>query len=198
MYATYRGAYERTKETLQQNPEGKQFNFSVNHIFGRYDVFCERLRKIITLLEIFDMYKFVHLSHIDGIEVISARIQVLFKNILKKSYDPLEFRQPDFDKDFVTIRSNLDEIQKSLEAFMDKAIESCSTAMHCLELLERFANLRNRCLNIEEKQWYAFQFYLNEINMLKGIYESEKNDTPIPRGYPPFAGKIAWARHLFK
>jgi len=198
LYATYRSCYEDTKANLLENPDGNQFNFSVNHIFGRYDLFCERLRKLISLLEIFDMYKFVHESHIDGIEIISLRLTNLYRNILKKSYDPLEFRQPDFDKDFITIRSSLDEIQKALEAFMDKAIENCPTAMHCLQLLERFGNLRNRCLNIEDKQWYAFQFYYNEINMLKGVYESEKNDTPIPRGYPPFAGKIAWARHLFR
>lgn len=58
--------------------------------------------------------------------------------------------------------------------------------------------LRNRCLNIEEKQWYIFQFYHNEILLLKSIYEAEKNDTPIPRGYPPYGGKIAWARHLYR
>jgi len=36
------------------------------------------------------------------------------------------------------------------------------------------------------------------MNFLKNVYESEKNETPIPRGYPPFAGKIAWARHIYR
>jgi len=34
--------------------------------------------------------------------------------------------------------------------------------------------------------------------LILSIYEAEKNETPIPRGYPPFAGKIAWSRHLYR
>ena len=144
------------------------------------------------------MYKFVHDSHIDGIEAISQRLNNLSKSLMKKTYDHLELKKPDFDTDFVSIRNSLDEIQKSLEAFMDKAIENCATAIHGLELLERFKNLRNRCLDVDAKEYYLFQFYHNEINLIKTIYESEKNETPIPRGFPPFAGKIAWSRHLYK
>lgn len=65
-------------------------------------------------------------------------------------------------------------------------------------LLERFKNLKNPCLDIDGKNWYLFQFYHNEIELILQIYEAEKNETPIPRGYPPFAGKIAWSRHLYK
>lgn len=65
-------------------------------------------------------------------------------------------------------------------------------------LLERFKNLKNPCLDIDGRNWYLFQFYHNEIELILQIYEAEKNETPIPRGYPPFGGKIAWARHLYK
>ncbi|ODM96104.1 Dynein heavy chain 5, axonemal [Orchesella cincta] len=187
LYETYRGSYEATKAELANNPDGKRFDFSVNNIFGRFERFCERLKKIIKIEEIFNLYNPVHESHIDGLEDISARLITLQKEIQLKSYDPLEFRQPDFDEDFV-----------KLEGFMDSAIEGCPTAMHGLWLLERFKNLRNRCLDIDAKLWYLFQFYHNEIILIQQIYEAEKNDTPTPRGYPPFAGKISWARHLYK
>lgn len=95
------------------------------------------------------MYKFVHLSHIDGLDEISTGLNDLYNSILKNEYDPLEFREDDFDNDFVIIRNSIDEIQKSLEIFMDKSIENCPTAMHGVQLLERFRNLRNRCLDIE-------------------------------------------------
>ena len=144
------------------------------------------------------MYSFIHESHIDGIDVISSRLTNLQKNILKKTSDPLEFRDSSFDDDYVSIRASIDEIQKALEAFMDKSIENCPTALHGLILLQRFANLRNRCLDIEAKQLYLFQFYHNEIDMLKSVYDAEKNETPTPRGFPPFAGKLAWATHLYK
>jgi hypothetical protein len=84
--------------------------------------------QIIQVVEIFNLYKPVHESHIDGLELISERLQDLHDSILQKTYDPLEFRKPEFDTDYVAIRSNIDDIQRDLEAFMDKAIEGCHTA----------------------------------------------------------------------
>jgi len=83
-------------------------------------------------VEIFNLYNPVHASHIDGLEDISIRLHELHDSILEKTYDPLEFRKPDFDIDFVIIRGQIDDIQRDLEAFMDKAIEGCSTCMHGL------------------------------------------------------------------
>lgn len=120
---------------------------------------------------------------------IAVRLDMLQKEIQMKQYDPLEFRQPEFDDDFVVIRRVVDEIQEDLEKFVDSAIEACPTAMHGLRLLERFQNLNNRCLDNDAKLWYLFQFYHNEIVLIQQIYEAEKNETPTPRGYPPFAGK---------
>ena len=144
------------------------------------------------------MYSTVHLSHIDGIEVISQRLLNLQKSIIKRTTDPLAFRNKDFDDEYTSIKSSIDEVQMSLEAFMDKAIERCPTALHGLQLLKRFENLNNRCLDIVGKQIYLFEFYNNEINVLKNVYETEKNDTYIARGLPPFAGKLMWVRHLYK
>lgn len=198
LYEMYRGSYEATKVELQNSPDGKHFDVSVNHIFGRFEKFCDRLKKIIKILEIFNLYGAVHESHIDGLDTISSRLIELQMEIKMKSYDPLEFREPEFDSDFKLIRASIDEIQMDMEKFLDVAIEGCPTAMHGLRLLERFQNLNNRCLDVDAKLWYLFQFYHNEIVLIQQIYEAEKNETPTPRGYPPFAGKIAWSRHLYR
>ena len=41
--------YEFTKERLKNMPKGKQFEFSPNQIFGRFDLFCRRVSKLIEL-----------------------------------------------------------------------------------------------------------------------------------------------------
>jgi dynein heavy chain len=41
--------YEFTKERLKNMPKGKQFDFSPNQIFGRFDLFCRRITKLIEL-----------------------------------------------------------------------------------------------------------------------------------------------------
>lgn len=40
----------RTKEILKQNPKERQFEFSENYIFGKFDTFCKRLEKISDLV----------------------------------------------------------------------------------------------------------------------------------------------------
>jgi len=78
-------------------------------------------------------------STIDGLDTISSRLVNIQKSLFRKTYDPLEFRKPEFDTDYASIRTAIDEIQKSLEAFMDKSIDKCPTVMHAIRLLERFA-----------------------------------------------------------
>lgn len=90
----------------------------------------------------------MHDSHIDGLDAISNRLINLNKSLLRKTYDPLDFRKPDFDNDYGSIRNSIDDIQMTLEAFMDKAIDTCPTAMHALVLLERFrlvCDIRMEC-----------------------------------------------------
>jgi dynein heavy chain len=45
----YLKQYEFTKERLMNMPKGKQFEFSPNQIFGRFDLFCRRITKLIEL-----------------------------------------------------------------------------------------------------------------------------------------------------
>jgi dynein heavy chain len=45
----YLKQYEFTKERLMNMPKGKQFDFSPNQIFGRFDLFCRRVSKLIEL-----------------------------------------------------------------------------------------------------------------------------------------------------
>ena len=47
----YQKQYEITKERLQNMPKGKQFEFSINQIFGKFDLFCRRINKLIDLFQ---------------------------------------------------------------------------------------------------------------------------------------------------
>jgi dynein heavy chain len=45
----YQKQYDFTKERLMNMPKGKQFEFSTNQIFGKFDLFQRRLVKLIEL-----------------------------------------------------------------------------------------------------------------------------------------------------
>ena len=47
----YQQQYKLTKERLMAMPKGKQFEFSTNQIFGKFDLFCRRITKLIDLFK---------------------------------------------------------------------------------------------------------------------------------------------------
>lgn len=40
--------------------------------------------------------------------------------------------------------------------------------------------------------------YSQELEHVRQIYQTEKTDPSAPRNLPPIAGRIAWARQLFR
>lgn len=49
----YHNIYERVKN---HHDAGRQFSFSENYVFGKFDAFCERLTKILTVFDTVDDY----------------------------------------------------------------------------------------------------------------------------------------------
>ena len=41
--------YRITKEKLLTQPKGKQFDFSENQIFGKFELFCKRIQKLVDM-----------------------------------------------------------------------------------------------------------------------------------------------------
>uniref|UniRef100_A0A8D3CSA0 Dynein heavy chain 5 axonemal n=1 Tax=Scophthalmus maximus TaxID=52904 RepID=A0A8D3CSA0_SCOMX len=42
----YQRSFQSVRDQLKENPENRQFDFSENYIFGKFDAFCRRLEKI--------------------------------------------------------------------------------------------------------------------------------------------------------
>ena len=42
----YQACFHKEKAKLQENPDGKQFDFSERSIFGKFDSFCRRTEKV--------------------------------------------------------------------------------------------------------------------------------------------------------
>ncbi|RXG57656.1 hypothetical protein Avbf_05185 [Armadillidium vulgare] len=52
----YRTAYQKTKNKLNSMENERPFSFSEQYVFGKFDAFCVRLRKILSLFD--DIQKF--------------------------------------------------------------------------------------------------------------------------------------------
>nr|XP_024659994.1 dynein heavy chain 5, axonemal [Maylandia zebra] len=44
--AAYQRSFHSVRDKLRENPENRQFDFSENYIFGKFDSFCRRLEKM--------------------------------------------------------------------------------------------------------------------------------------------------------
>ena len=66
----YLKQYEFTKERLMNMPKGKQFDFSPNQIFGRFDLFCRRVSKLIELFGTIQQFRTLEKHNLEGITPI--------------------------------------------------------------------------------------------------------------------------------
>ena len=61
-----------------------------------------------TFLEI---YSVLHVSKIEGIDILAGRFDNIYKNIKQKSYDILDHRKTDFDHDFEEFKVRINELE---------------------------------------------------------------------------------------
>ena len=62
----YQDQYRLTKKKLQQMPKGKQFDFNEMHIFGKFDLFCRRVIKLIDMFSTIDQFKSLSVNKLRG------------------------------------------------------------------------------------------------------------------------------------
>ncbi|KAH8056489.1 dynein light chain binding protein [Aureococcus anophagefferens] len=58
--------YRLTKKKLQSMPKGKQFDFNEMHIFGKFDLFCRRIIKLIDMFSTIDQFKSLSNNKLEG------------------------------------------------------------------------------------------------------------------------------------
>ena len=90
----YQRCFHKTKEKLEKMPNERPFEFSEMYIFGKFDTFTRRLKKIIEMFETISMYSHLSESKIEGTVEIFVSVSaihmefpiicfgILIKNIL--------------------------------------------------------------------------------------------------------------------
>ena len=74
-----------------------------------------RLDKITEMLLSIKTYSTLGLSHIEGIETLHSRFQLIISGMKKKQYDILDQRKTDFDADFEEFKRMALDIRVSYE-----------------------------------------------------------------------------------
>ena len=82
-------------------PKGKQFDFNEMHIFGKFDLFCRRVIKLIDMFSTIDQFKSLSLNKLEGMEQLIARFHQIVKEFRGKGHDLLDYHNNKFDRDYV-------------------------------------------------------------------------------------------------
>lgn len=67
-----------------------------------------------------------------------------------------------------------------------------------LLFLNKFQDLEGVKIDFADKYNKLLQNFSKELDAVRKIYEKNKEDPPLARNLPPTAGRIIWARQLYK
>ena len=81
---------------------------------------------------------------------------------------------------------------------MNQKFEPVTSTYRALRLLNRFESLKLPNMPIEEKYKFILQLYSRDLDMVAKMYRNFRLEPIIARDLPPVAGKIAWARQLYR
>ncbi|XP_041975311.1 dynein axonemal heavy chain 8 [Aricia agestis] len=198
LYSFYRECYNETQKEMIEAADEKPFNCSDMYIFGKFKTFQKRLIKIVDLFQTYITYYVLNKTTIEGIEEFAATFNKLFKTISSKTYDALDHRRPDFDKDYKIYKDAVATQELQLENFMISSVNKCPTTEIALHLLARFETLKLNCLYLEDQYYDLISKYTEEIENIRDRYNEEREDPELPRNMPPVAGRIMWIRFYDK
>ncbi|XP_043563465.1 dynein axonemal heavy chain 5-like [Chiloscyllium plagiosum] len=198
LHQEYQSCYNMTKQKMEENPKEKPFEFSEMYIFGKFDTFEKRLKKIIEILETITIYSSLEESTIEGAEELANKFQVIASGMKKQDYNILDYKKTVFDVDYMLFTTQISDLHAEIKQLLDTTLDSISTTQKALSFLVKFEKLGIPYLGIEKQFQKLLHSYSKDVDLVSLIYTKQKADPPIPRDFPPVAGKIIWARQLFR
>jgi dynein heavy chain len=198
LYQEYQRGFQRTREKLKSMENERQWDFSENYIFGKFEAFCKRLDKIADVITAIESLSALNYVKLEGLEPATVKYKNIVEGIRKKNYDVLDHRKPDFENDYNDFKSQVDALQLQLQTYIDTWNRNSYTAEQSLDFLEKFQRLDGLKIDYNGQYSKLLQEYSRELDTVKKLYEKNKTDPVLPRNLPPMSGRIAWSRQLYR
>jgi len=198
---SYQNEYRTVKEKLLLMPKGGQFDFSETQIFGKFDLFCRRVIKLIDLFSTMHQFQLLGSTNFEGIEPLIVRFNGIIGLLRVKGHDLLDYHNNRFDRDYVEFSASMESLEKFLQQYINQAFDRSISIMDSLVLLKKFQGLLHRenlRVNLDSKFALIFNKYSQDLEYVQETYERHRHNPPIGRNMPPVAGNILWSRHLMQ
>ncbi|XP_041817844.1 dynein heavy chain 5, axonemal [Chelmon rostratus] len=194
----YQRSFWTVRDKLREKPESRQFDFSENYIFGKFDAFCRRLEKIADMASTLESLAALRNMKVEGTEKIYTRYQTIVSTTKSKTYDVLDHRKLEFDSDYADFQLQVQGVFQSLQSLLDFWFQQSLTTERMLELLVVFESGPTARLDLKQHHLLLLQHYGRELELLRKTYQRQRESPPTGRNLPPVAGRILWCRQLFR
>ncbi|OWZ14140.1 Dynein heavy chain, partial [Phytophthora megakarya] len=197
----YQEQYRLTKDKLLTMPKGKQFDFSETQIFGKFDLFCRRLVKLIDMFSTIHQFRALAQHSLEGMDALLASFNTIIREFRAHKHDLLDFHNNKFDRDYVEFNIQIADLEASLQQFINVSFDSITSIEQSLQLLKQFQQILQReslRSDLDSKFTVIFHNYGLDLSHVQELYERHRHDPPVARNLPPVAGNILWSRHLLR
>ncbi len=198
LHEEYESSFHKTRNKLKAMESERQWDFSENYIFGKFDAFCKRLDKIADMINTIDSLSSLNNVKIEGMESVVLKYKTVVDNVKKKNYDILDHRKSDFDNDYVDFKSQIEYLQMQIQTFIDTWCRTSYTCQQSLEFLDKFQRLEGVKADYNSQYSKLLQDYAKELDIVRKLYEKNKHEPMLSRNLPPISGRITWARQLYR
>lgn len=185
-------------------PNQTPFGFSENFVFGKFDTFCDRLSKIISMFNLIDDYNHLFDRRLEGLllgealEEASNQFEEAKKDVLSKKYDYLDHRNAEFNNDYERFIVKIDTLKETIANLIETQFDTVWETPQCIRFLIRFEKVSKKIplTKMDEKYARIIRYVEKEVDRILKVFRKQRDDPPICRNFPPIAGRIYWSRSL--
>ncbi|KAL9890241.1 LOW QUALITY PROTEIN: dynein axonemal heavy chain 1 [Glossina fuscipes fuscipes] len=185
-------------------PNQTPFGFSENFVFGKFDTFCDRLSKIISMFNLIDDYNHLFDRRLEGLllgealEEANNQFEEAKKDVLSKKYDYLDHRNAEFNNDYERFIVKIDTLKETIANLIETQFDTVWETPQCIRFLIRFEKVSKKIplTKMDEKYARIIRYVEKEVDRILKVFRKQRDDPPICRNFPPIAGRIYWSRSL--
>lgn len=144
--------YRETYYSVREQPflpNQTPFGFSENFVFGKFDTFCDRLSKILSMFNLIDDYNHLFARRLEGLLLGEALEEAITtfedakKVIISKKYDYLDHRNAEFNADYQMFMDKTDALKESVGSMIESNFDSVWETPQCIRFLVRFEKVKH-------------------------------------------------------
>jgi dynein heavy chain len=120
------------------------FPLNVFKSFGKFDLFCRRLIKLIDMFNTIHQFQELAKHNLEGMEELLHQFQLITKDFKHHNHDLLAYGDNTFDRDYVEFNVQVSGLEASLQDSVNQSFNSVTNIDASLQMLKKFQKILQR------------------------------------------------------